>query len=329
MKRILITGGAGYIGSHTVKDLGKEGYELLTVDNLSTGNRWAVKYGELVVADLADVDGISRIIDEFKPEAVIHFAASISVEESVKDPVKYYRNNVVNTVNLVNTMLRHGVKNFVFSSSAAVYGIPEEIPISENALLMPINPYGRTKAVIENFLKDLSESDSDFRYVSLRYFNAAGADPEGEIGFAYPNPTHLIIRGVKTALGQYDRLEIYGTDYPTPDGTCVRDYIHVSDLARVHLLALEYLLGGGESDVFNVGYGRGYSVKEVISSIEKVTGQKLNVIEAERRKGDPPALIADPSRIMSKLGWKPKYDDLDFIIETAWKWEKKFMSRGQ
>ncbi|MCU4137943.1 MAG: UDP-glucose 4-epimerase [Thermodesulfobacteria bacterium] len=323
MVKILVTGGAGYIGSHVVKLLGKNGYEILTYDNLSTGHRWAVLYGDLIKADLANKEILKKVFKEFKPDAVMHFAASIVVPESVKNPLKYYKNNVVNTINLLEAMEEFGVKNFIFSSSAAVYGIPEKIPISENAPLNPINPYGETKATVERILRDLANSRDNFRYVSLRYFNVAGADPEGKIGFAYPEATHLIIRALKVAKGEIEKLEIYGTDYPTPDGTCIRDYIHVMDIAEAHLIALEYLLDGGKSDVFNCGYGHGFSVKEVVETVKKVTGRKFKVIEAERRPGDPPFLVADNSKIKKKLQWKPKYDDLEFIIKTAWDWEKK------
>ena len=328
--RILVTGGAGYIGSHVVKLLGERGYDVLTYDNLSTGHEWAVLYGKLVVGDLADKGKLRRVFEEFRPDAVMHFAAHIVVPESVREPLKYYRNNVVNTINLLEVMEEFGVDKFIFSSSAAVYGVPEEIPVSESAPLRPINPYGETKATVERILRDLSMSGKGFRYVSLRYFNVAGADPEGRIGFAYPNPTHLIIRAVKAAKGDLRRLEIYGTDYPTPDGTCIRDYIHVTDLAEAHIMALEFLLDGGRSEVFNCGYGHGHSVREVIDTVKRVTGRDFPVVEAPRREGDPPILVADSCRIKDKLGWEPKYDDLEFIIRTAWEWELKgLVNRGE
>ena len=323
MPKVLVTGGAGYIGSHVVKLLGEKGYDILTYDNLSTGHKWAVLYGNLIKADLADRQTLRQVFAGFKPDAVMHFAASIVVPESVKNPLKYYRNNVINTINLLEVMEEFGVKNFIFSSSAAVYGIPEKIPISEEAPLNPINPYGETKATVERILRDLANSGSGFRYISLRYFNVAGADPEGKIGFAYPEPTHLIIRALKTAKGEFEKLEIYGTDYPTPDGTCIRDYIHVMDLAEAHLLALEYLLDAGESDILNCGYGRGFSVREVVETVKKITGVDFKVVEAPRRPGDPAALVADNSKIKKKFNWKPKYDNLEFIIQTAWNWEKK------
>ncbi len=324
MARILVTGGAGYIGSHVVKLLGKSGHEILVYDNLSTGNPWAVLYGKLVVGDLSQKDLLKEVICEFKPDAVMHFAALIVVPESVKNPIKYYINNVVNTMNLIEIMKENKVDKFIFSSSAAVYGIPKNIPVSEEETLNPINPYGETKATIERFLRDIKNSGDNLKFVSLRYFNVAGADPEGRIGFAYPEPTHLIIRAVKTAKGEYNKLFIYGSDYPTKDGTCIRDYIHVMDLAEAHLIALEYLLEGGESEVFNCGYGKGYSVLEVVETTKKVTGIDFKVEFTSRREGDPPVLIADNTKFRKTFSWNPKYDDLEFIISTAWEWEKKF-----
>lgn len=321
--KVLVTGGAGYIGSHVVKLLGERGFEVLTYDNLSTGHSWAVLYGKLVVGDLADRDKLRKVFEDFQPNAVMHFAAYIVVPESVKKPLKYYRNNVINTINLLEVMEEFGVDKFIFSSSAAVYGMPNKVPVPESAPLNPINPYGETKATVERILRDLKNSGKSFKYVSLRYFNVAGADPEGSIGFAYPNPTHLIIKAIKAAKGEFDRLEIYGTDYPTPDGTCIRDYIHVVDLADAHIVALKYLLETERSDVFNCGYGCGYSVKEVVETVRKVTGREFKVIEAPRREGDPPILVADSRKIKEKLGWKPKYDDLEFIVKTAWEWELK------
>ncbi len=324
MKRILVTGGAGYIGSHVVKMLGERGYNVLTYDNLSTGNPWAVVRGKLFVGDLANKNKLRKVFRDFKPDAVIHFSGAIVVPESISFPLKYYRNNVVNTINLLEIMEEFRVNKFVFSSSASVYGIPEIVPTPECAPLNPISPYGRTKLIVEKVLADISLSNSDFKYVALRYFNVAGADPEGEIGFAYPEPTHLVVRSLKVAKGEVNSLVIYGTDYPTPDGTCIRDYVHVMDLAEVHVIALEYLLDGGNSNIFNVGYGKGYSVKEVISSVERVTGKRLNVVEAQKREGDPPILIADISKLVKTFNWSPKYDDLDFIIKTGWEWELKF-----
>jgi UDP-glucose 4-epimerase len=320
--RILVTGGAGYIGSHVVQMLGERGHEVLTYDNLSTGNRWAVLHGDLVVADLADTDALGRALRAFKPEAVMHFAAAIVVPESVRDPLKYYGNNTMNTCNLLRALQEHGVNRFIFSSTAAVYGLATQIPITEASHLDPINPYGASKMMTEMVLKDLAFADSRFRYVSLRYFNVAGADPAGKIGQAYKDATHLITRAVKTAKGEFPRLQIYGTDYPTPDGTCIRDYIHVNDLAEAHILALEYLAETDHSEIFNLGYGHGYSVREVVQAAKKVTGIDFPVEETGRREGDPPSLVADSTRAKRALGWRPRHDDLEFIIRTAWEWEK-------
>lgn len=321
--RVLVTGGAGYIGSHVVRALGEKGYDVLTYDNFSSGNKWAVLYGDIVVADLSDKYAIREVIHEFKPDAVMHFAASIVVPESVEDPLKYYRNNTVNTINLLDVMKEEAVSRFIFSSTAAVYGIPDSIPVNEDMPMNPINPYGTSKMMIELFLRDIAVASSDFRYVSLRYFNVAGADKDCRIGQAYKESTHLITRALKTAKGEFEKLQIFGTDYTTPDGTCIRDYIHVDDLADAHLRALEYLLENGESDIFNCGYGHGYSVREVVDAAKKVTGIDFNIEETERRQGDPPVLVADSSKIKQRLNWHPKYDDLEYIIKTAWEWEKK------
>lgn len=323
MKKILVTGGAGYIGSHVVKALGEKGYEVLTYDNLSTGNRWAVLHGDLVTADLSDGAALEETIKRFRPAAVMHFAASIVVPESVQEPLKYYRNNTVNTVLLLDVLQKFGIPPFIFSSTAAVYGVPETIPVNEDAPLHPVNPYGASKAMTEQVLRDMSVAKDAFRYVSLRYFNVAGADGEGRLGQAYRQATHLITRALKTAKGEFQKLQIFGTDYPTADGTCIRDYLHVDDLANAHILALEYLLGGGRSEIFNCGYGHGYSVREVVGATKKVTGIDFGVEETGRREGDPPALIAQSSKIRERLGWSPQYDDLGYIIKTSWEWEKR------
>jgi UDP-glucose 4-epimerase len=327
--RILVTGGAGYIGSHVVKMLGERGYDVLTYDNLSTGNRWAVLYGGLVVADLADRVSLNRMMRDFAPEAVMHFAAAIVVPESVREPLKYYGNNTANTLNLLKAMRGGGVNSFLFSSTAAVYGIPAQSPIGEDSPLSPINPYGTSKMMTEMILKDLAFADPRFRYVSLRYFNVAGADPEGKIGQAYKDATHLITRAVKTAKGELAGLQIFGTDYPTHDGTCIRDYIHVNDLSEAHVLALEYLVKQGRSDIFNLGYGHGYSVREVVRAAKKVTGIDFPVEETGRREGDTSSLIADSSKAKRMLDWQPKYNDLEFIIKTAWDWEKAMSEQGE
>jgi UDP-glucose 4-epimerase len=320
--RILVTGGAGYIGSHVVQALGKEGHDLLIFDNLSTGHEWAILSGRLRRGDLADRAAIAAALGEFRPEAIMHFAASIQVEESVREPLAYYRNNVINTLNLLEAMQAAGVQRFIYSSTAAVYGIPERTPVNEQTPLRPINPYGASKVMIERVLADLAAA-TGFRYCALRYFNVAGADPEGRIGQAYREATHLITRALKTAKGEYPKLSIFGTDYPTPDGTCVRDYIHVNDLAFGHLLALARLLETGQTEIMNCGYGHGYSVREVVDCARKVTGVAFAAEETGRRAGDPPALVADSSRLQELTGWRPRHDDLEFIIRTAWEWERK------
>ena len=322
MKRVFVTGGAGYIGSHVVKALGEAGYEVCTYDNLSSGNRWAVLHGELVEGDLADRETLKRALQEFRPDAVIHFAAFIEVGESVAKPLKYYRNNTVNALILLETLRELGIDHFIFSSTAAVYGTPEKIPVAEGDPLLPINPYGASKMMTERLLADLSDADDAFRYVALRYFNVAGADGKGRIGQAYANATHLITRALKTAKGEYPQLQVFGTDYPTPDGTGIRDYIHVDDLAAAHLEALRYLEKGGDSRIFNCGYGHGYSVREVIAVAKQVTGIDFKVEDVPRRAGDPAALIADNRRILAETEWRPQHDNLEYIVETAWAWEK-------
>ena len=319
--RVLVTGGAGYIGSHVVKILGEKGHEVLVYDNLSSGHDWAVLNGKLVVGDLADHVLLTETLSGFSPDAVIHFAAHIQVEESVKEPLKYYRNNTVNALNLLEAMISVGLNRLIFSSTAAVYGISDSLPVNEETQIRPINPYGMSKAMVESMLQDLSNA-SDFRYVSLRYFNVAGADPDGRIGQAYRESTHLITRALKTAKGELPRLLVFGTDYPTPDGTCIRDYIHVNDLAEVHVKALEYLMDNGRSRVYNCGYGHGYSVREVISSAKRITGIDFPVEETDRRPGDSPAIVADNSKVRKELHWIPHYDDIDLIIRTAWAWER-------
>lgn len=321
--KVLVTGGAGYIGSHVVKVLGERGYEVLTYDNLSTGKRRAVLYGDLVIADVADRETLRKVVASFRPEAVLHFAASIIVPESVREPLKYYRNNSANALTLLEVMEELQINKLVFSSSAAVYGIPEKNPVSEDAPLFPMNPYGTSKMMTELMLRDLSCSKADFRYVSLRYFNVAGADDQCRIGQANKEATNLITRVLKTANGEYQKVEIYGTDYPTPDGTGIRDYIHVDDLAQAHLCAIDYLLEGGRSEVYNCGYGHGYSVKQVIDAAKRVTGVDFQVMETARRDGDPSEVISDNRRIRQRLRWLPRYDDLEYILRTAWEWERR------
>ncbi|WP_305041291.1 UDP-glucose 4-epimerase GalE [Geoalkalibacter sp.] len=323
MKKIFVTGGAGYIGSHVVKALGERGFDVLTYDNLSTGHAEAVLHGQLVVGDLSDSELLRRTLNHYRPDGVIHFAAHIEVAESVDNPLKYYRNNTLNALNLWEILRELNLSNVIFSSTAAVYGIPEHNPVTEETPPAPINPYGASKMMSERVLADLAAATRDFKYVALRYFNVAGADPQGRIGQKYRNATHLITRALKTAKGEYDGLQVFGTDYPTPDGTCIRDYIHVDDLAAAHLAALDHLAAGHGSGVFNCGYGHGYSVKEVVAVARQVTGIDFRVEEAPRRAGDPPALVADSRRLRQATGWQPRHDDLDFIVRTAWEWEKR------
>ena len=321
--KVLVTGGAGYIGSHMVRTLGeKGGYDIVVYDNLSTGHRDSLLCGRLVVGDLADVQALDGLFRAERFDAVIHFAAHIVVDESVINPIKYYRNNFVNALDLIEMCTRYNVTKFIFSSTAAVYGIPAKVPVTEDALLLPINPYGGSKLMVEQALRDVSLS-SDLRYVALRYFNVAGADPLSRIGQRYKEATHLITVSLRAALGLREQLNIFGTDYDTPDGTCIRDYIHVDDLVDAHMLALDYLLKENKSRVFNCGYGHGYSVREVVEKVKKVTGVDFRVNETARRAGDPPSLIADSSRIRNELGWTPAHDDLEYIIRTAWQWEKR------
>ncbi|PMP61394.1 MAG: UDP-glucose 4-epimerase GalE [Caldimicrobium thiodismutans] len=320
--RVVVTGGAGYIGSHVVKLLVREGHEVLVIDNLSTTSGENLKYGRLAIVDLSEEEKVFNLLKDFKPQVVIHFAAFIVVPESVEKPLKYYYNNVGNTLRLLSAMKRAGIENLIFSSSAAVYGIPERVPVTEEDPLKPISPYGESKAMVEKILRDMDLA-GEIKYISLRYFNVAGADPEGELGPTYHQPSHLIIRALKAAKGELPFLEIYGTDYPTPDGTCIRDYIHVTDLAKAHLLAMEYLVREGESQVLNCGYGRGYSVKEVIETVRKITGVNFEVREGKRRPGDPPVLIASNKKIKEILGFKPEFEDLEIIIKHTWEFEKR------
>jgi len=324
--RIFVTGGAGYIGSHMVAALGEQGYEVLVYDNLSTGCRDSLLYGRLIVGDLSDRALLETTLREFRPDAVIHFAAFIQVGESVKEPLKYYQNNSVNAINLLNAMMDLGINKFIFSSTAAVYGNPATVPITENAPLNPINPYGWSKRFVEKVVEDLS-SAKGLRSVSLRYFNAAGADHLARIGERHDPETHLIPLILKTAKGERDSIVVYGTDYPTNDGTCVRDYIHVMDLVEAHMSALQHLFDGGGSDVFNCGYGHGYSVRQVLDVARRVTGMDFSILESQRREGDPAELIADSTKLRQKLQWRPKYDDLQYIVKTAWDWEKKLTRR--
>ena len=317
--RILVTGGAGYIGSHCAKALAREGYEPVVLDNLSGGHRWAVKWGPLVVGDLADSELVKRVIEQYSIEAVMHFAASLLVSESMQDPRKYFWNNVVNTLRLLDVMLDTGVKHLVFSSSAATYGDPQIVPIPESHPTLPVNPYGETKLCMERAMKWYGVAFG-LRWMALRYFNASGADPEAGIGEQHHPETHLIPLVIEAALGRRPAVQVYGTDYPTPDGTAIRDYIHVSDLAEAHVRALRHLLEGGESGALNLGTGEGSSVRAIIHAVGKLCDGRVPFRDEPRRAGDPPVLVADPSKARKLLNWEPKNSGLDAIVSSAWKW---------
>jgi len=320
-KGILVTGGAGYIGSHVARQLGEAGERVVTLDNLSTGFAEAVTHGELVVGDTGDRALVQRVLAEHDIDTIMHFAAHTIVPESVADPLKYYGNNTCSTRNLLQCANEAGVKHIVFSSTAAVYGIPPGGRASEDSPTAPINAYGTSKLMSEWMLRDLAAAGGP-SYVALRYFNVAGSDPEGRIGQSTPKATLLVKVACEVAVGKREALVIYGTDYETPDGTGVRDYIHVEDLATAHLDALAWLRRGGESQVLNCGYGHGYSVREVVDAMERVTGEPLPVREEGRRAGDPPMLVADCGRIRELLGWTPRFDDLDRIVATSLAWER-------
>jgi len=320
---ILIVGGAGYIGSHINKELNKQGYKTVVFDNLSSGKKELVKWGEFFEGDLGNIENIRAVFEKYPIEAVLHFAAFKAVGESVTDPQKYYKNNVANTLNLFQVMRENKVNKFIFSSSAAVFGNPQYIPIDEKHPTNPINPYGETKLIVEHIMRDYSVA-YDFRYVALRYFNACGADVEGDVGEWQGSSSNLIPLVLDAAIGEREDIKIFGTDYPTIDGTCIRDYIHVTDLAVAHVLALKYLMDGGKSDVFNLGNGKGFSVREVVNMAKKVTKIDFRVTETERRAGDPPELIADSKKAKEILKWEPKYFDLEIIISSAWNWHKRF-----
>jgi len=325
---LLITGGAGYIGSHVARQLSEQGDSVTVFDNLSTGSREALLYSEkLIHADLADEKALTEAVSNGRFDAVLHFAASIVVPESVSDPLKYYSNNTANTLKLIKACVDYGINKFVFSSTAAVYGMPSSGYADETAPPAPMNPYGASKLMSEQILRDTSLAHG-LKYVVLRYFNVAGADPLLRMGQRTPNATHLIKVCCQAALGLRDRVEIFGVDYPTKDGTGVRDYIHVEDLASAHLAALSYLNDGGESSIFNVGYGEGSTVREVIEMVKKVSGVDFKVVESPRRPGDPAMLVARNEKIKNTGRWKPRYNNLEKIITDAWRWERKLNRIG-
>lgn len=325
--KVLVTGGAGYIGSHVVRQLGEAGHDVVVLDNLSTGFAEAVLHGELVVGDTGDQALVAKLVAQHDIDTVMHFAAKIVVPESVSDPIKYYRNNTENTLKLLEACTPQ-VKSFVFSSTAAVYGMPDDGRASEASLTVPINPYGWSKLMSEQMIRDLGAA-SDLRYVVLRYFNVAGADPEGRIGQATPQATHLLKVLCELATGQRDQVTVFGTDYATPDGTCIRDYIHVEDLAAAHICALDYLQAGGESQTLNCGYGRGLTVREVVSAVEAELGRALGVGEGPRRAGDPPVIVAVADKIRETLGWVPQHQSLEGIVGSALRWEQKLLARNE
>lgn len=319
--KVLVTGGAGYIGSHTCKALAKAGHEPVIYDNLVYGHKWAVKWGPLETGDILDRARLDSVLEKYQPEAVIHFAAFTYVGESVSDPGKYYRNNVTGSLTLLEAMRDKGIAKVVFSSTAAVYGIPETPVISETTPRKPINPYGESKLVVEHMLRDFGFAHG-LAWTALRYFNAAGADPDGEIGEDHNPETHLIPLVLKALTGERDSITVFGTDYDTPDGTCIRDYIHVTDLADAHVKALDALARGGESGPYNLGNGTGFSVREVIDTAHKVTKREVPVKLGGRRPGDPAILVSDASLAQRKLGWQPAIRELEDIVNTAWRWEQ-------
>ena len=320
---VLVTGGAGYIGSHVVLALLEAGEEVTVLDDFSAGVRSAVPpQAKVVVGDIADSVLVTRVIEEGRIDAVLHFAGAVDVAESVRNPLKYYLHNTCKSRTLIEVMLRTDVRHFIFSSTAAVYGVADRNPVTEWADLHPISPYGRSKLMTEMLLSDAA-STSQLRYVALRYFNVAGADPEGRTGHCSPKATHLIRVAVQTALGHRPSLQVYGNDYDTPDGSCIRDYIHVNDLGPAHVSALAHLRQGSPSKILNCGYGRGYSVLEVVASVARVSRRRVPLVMAERRAGDPPALVADATQIRSLLGWRPRFDDLDEIVAHTINWERR------
>ncbi len=320
MSKILVAGGAGYIGSHMVAALAESGYQVVTLDNLCSGYRDAVIAGEFIEGDLEDFGFLDSVFQTHAFDSVMHFSAHLDVGESVREPSKYYRNNVANTQNMLDVMVKHGVNTFIFSSTAAIFGEPRYVPIDETHPQVPVNPYGRSKLMVEQMLEDYDRAYG-LRSVALRYFNAAGADPKGRLGERHNPETHLIPLILQVASGMREHITVYGSDYETPDGTCIRDYVHVNDLCEAHRLALNWLLDGGQSRRFNLGNGDGYSVLQVIEAVEKVTGKSIPVVYGEPREGDPTRLVANPTQAKTDLLWQPRYADLETIIGHAWQWE--------
>jgi len=326
MATVLVTGGAGYIGSHTCKALAAAGHRPVVYDNLSNGHAWAVKWGPLIEADILDQAALTQTIEIYQPDAVIHFAGSIEAGESVRDPGKYHGNNTFGSLSLLEVLAKTGIGRVVFSSTAAVYGTPENTPIPEDHPLLPINPYGNSKLAVERMLTDY-ETAHEIRYAALRYFNAAGADPDGEVGEAHDPETHVIPLALRAARDPEGSFTVFGTDYQTGDGTAVRDFVHVSDLADAHVAALDFLTTGDRSDCFNIGTGKGHSVTQIVAAVQEATNQRMNLNYGPRRPGDPPTLVADSAKARQVLGWKPQFEDIREIVATAHQWDTKGLPR--
>ena len=326
MTRVLVTGGAGFVGSHTCKALARAGYTPIAFDNLERGHRWAVKWGPFERGDIRSEQDLTRVFQKWKPDVVVHFAAYAYVGKSSESPTKYYDNNVGGSATLLAACAAHDCRKFVFSSSCATYGIPARLPLVETDDQRPINPYGYSKLVVEQMLRDVDAAHG-IKHVALRYFNAAGADPDGELGELHQPEPHLIPLVLFAAMGRRPSVKIFGNDYPTPDGTCVRDYIHVADLAEAHVAAIRWLVAGNASDAFNLGNGQGFSVSEVVNASERITGRSINAELCPRRAGDPPVLISDSTKARTKLGWTPKYPRLEQQIGHAWKWFRDEMPK--
>jgi UDP-arabinose 4-epimerase len=327
MQTVLVTGGAGYIGSHAAKALAKAGFQPVVLDNLTNGHLWAVKWGPFVRGDLADRALLIEVMRKYQVQAVMHFAASAYVNESMTDPIGYFRNNVENSLNLLEAQVEVGVKHIIFSSTCATYGVPQTLLIGEDNVQNPVNPYGESKRFVERMLYWFGQAYG-LGWVALRYFNAAGADADGEIGELHEPETHLIPLVIQSALGLRSKVTVFGTDYPTPDGTAVRDYIHVDDLAAAHVLALKHLLGGGTNLALNLGTGKGHSVREVIETVERISGRPVQISEAGRRVGDPPQLVADAGKALSELNWKTRFSSLESIVRTSWRWQSECLQNA-